>query len=518
MTPTPALRRRWCALLPALALAACSAAHAQQLPVSGLRVPQLAAVDAMLQNYMQGNGISAGMVAIMRHGVAVYRRAFGWQDQLQTRPLRPDSIMRLASVTKPITAAAVRKLISRGDFALNSRVFSIDQPGAGLLDLAPFGVVDDRVKNITVEHLLRHRGGWDREIAGDLTYRETLIASQMALPSPPGREATLSWILGQPLQFNPGAREAYSNIGALALGLVIEKYSGMSYIDFVRQEVFAPLGVSADQLVAGRTFSEDQDPREPFYDHAGDFDPNVFWPTRGAGPSVPAPYGGWDHEARIGQGGVVADPLAILEFLNAHQVNGAGIGGPRPAPGTWRWNHTGGFEGTATLARQRGDGINYVVFFNKDAPASESYAVDMRTMLDAYFDSTLIAWPAIDVTTAPVGASGDFNLDGYIDADDLAHWQPALGRHDGGDADGDGDTDGADFLVWQRAVGAVAATIDSVVIPEPDSATAMLIAVVCGLCEKSRRRCYCSLASVCSSPTAFSTPPTWAANFRASTS
>jgi CubicO group peptidase (beta-lactamase class C family) len=247
----------------------------------------------------------------------------------------------------------------------------------------------------------------------------------MSLASPPGRDATVSWIIGQPLQFNPGAREAYSNIGYLLLGLIVEKYSGKAHIDFLRDEIFAPLGVPPDQILAGRTFPEDQDRREPYYDYAGDIDPNVFWPARGAGPDVPAPYGGWDHEARIGQGGVVASPLALLEYLDDHQVNGSSIGGARVIVDAR--NHTGSLEGTNALARQRADDVNFVVLFNKD-PSTGSYAIDMRTAFDAFFNKPGIAWPSRDITTVDVGEGGDYNSDGFVEADDLLHWRLAFNR------------------------------------------------------------------------------------------
>ena len=388
------------AIICVAALLACShaASIAADLPVTGVRVPEFAELDATMQSYMQSKGITAGMAAVMRNGVPIYHRAFGWDDQAQTIPLQPDAVMRIASVTKPLTAAAVRKLIAAGEFNLNDRVFSLDGPGSGLLDYTSVGAPDARLRDVTVEHLLRHRGGWDRDKAGDLTYRERQIAQAMSIPSPPGRDATVRWIMGQPLQFNPGSREAYSNIGYLLLGLIVEKYSGKPHIDYLREDVFAPLGVPANQLIAGRTFAEDHDPREPYYDSSGDNDLNVFWPAKGAGPSVPAAYGGWDHEARIGQGGIVASPLALLEFLNKHQVNGPAIGGPRPAPGRWRWNHTGELQGTNTLARQRGDGVSFVVFFNKN-PSTGSYATDMRAAFDEFFDQAGVDWPKIDVTT-----------------------------------------------------------------------------------------------------------------------
>src|SRR5690606_15865820 len=228
----------------------------------------------------------------------------------------------------------------------------------------PFGTADPRVNDITVTHLLRHQGGWDRDIAGDHTYRERTIAADMGLSSPPGRDATMSWILGKPLQFTPGTDSAYSNIGYMALGMISEKLTGKDHIDVIRERVFARIGVEPDQIIHGRTFAADQDPREPYYDSTTT-STNVFWPTHSSTRYVRRPYGGWDQEARIGQGAVVASPLAILEFLDNYQVAGNNIGGPRPAPGSWRWSHSGGFAGTSTMATQRGDGINFVIMFNK---------------------------------------------------------------------------------------------------------------------------------------------------------
>ena len=92
-----------------------------------------------------------------------------------------------------------------------------------------------------MNHLLQHTGGWDRDAPGidDLTYKERTIASQMGVPSPPGRDLTLNWILGEPLHHDPGTTYAYSNIGYMALGMIVEKYSGKKHIDFLREDVMA---------------------------------------------------------------------------------------------------------------------------------------------------------------------------------------------------------------------------------------------------------------------------------------
>jgi len=174
------------------------------------------------------------------------------------------------------------------------------------------------------------------------------------------------------------------------LGLVIEEVTGRDYLSYVLETVFEPLGVSPQDLVQGRTFPGDRDAREPWYDYTGT-GTNVFDPT---GPAVRLPSGGWDHEARIAQGGVVAPTRTILEFLDVYQVAGDDIGTRRLGSegSTWRWNHTGSLPGTSTLARQRGDGVNYVVLFNRRPASGTSYSSRIRSEIDAILDAGTIRW------------------------------------------------------------------------------------------------------------------------------
>src|SRR5690606_25327111 len=150
----------------------------QTLPEAGPLVPELTAFDDAMRSVMAQHNISAGVAGIMRDGKLVYRRAFGWDNAARTVPIQEDVIMRLASVTKPLTAATIRNLISDGHIDLNQRVFSLDEPGSGILDHQPFGSsFDPRLKDITVNLLLQHRGGWDRGEVGDWTYNERTIAN-----------------------------------------------------------------------------------------------------------------------------------------------------------------------------------------------------------------------------------------------------------------------------------------------------------------------------------------------------
>ena len=351
--------------------------------------------DALMVEFTEEHEIGAAALGIMKDGEIVYDRAFGWMDRERTIPIRQDVMMRLASVTKPITAATIHELVRGGALDLDALVFDLGQPGGGLLDLTPFPSLGDaRLAEITVRHLLQHRGGWDRDVAGDLTYREIEIAEAMSVPSPPGRENTVRYILGQPLQFDPGSESAYSNIGYLVLGLIIEEVSGQDYLSQVFRKVLAPLGIRSDDVIQGRTLPADRSDREPWYDHYHWVTTNVFDP---GGPPVPWPDGGWDLESRIAQGGLVSTTGAVLRFLDVYQVFGDDIGTRRrrgAEPEGWRWTHTGSLDGTDTWAQHRWDGINYVILLNRRRPPPEtSYVEELSNRITDLLDNTPIAWP-----------------------------------------------------------------------------------------------------------------------------
>ncbi len=376
-------------------------------PVSGTPVPSMAALDVKMIHLMDHEGITAAAMGVMKNGRIVYQRFFGWKDEALSQSLQPDAMMRIASVSKPHTAACIRQLIAAGVISLNDKVFNLGQDGGGLLTMAPFsGLGDARLADITVDHLLRHRGGWDRDTAalGDLTYLEIKIKSDYNQDTPPTRQQTVSWILSQPLQFSPDRDRAYSNIGYLVLGLIVEQYSGQKYLDYLHGQVLSPLGVQSNAVIDGRTFAANHDAREPWYHIQNTDVPDVFATLADlandpADHTVPYPYGGWCHETRISQGGLVATPRALLKYLDVYTVAGDDIGMPRDKPAEpvgWSYVHTGALKaGTQTLAQQWGDGYNFVVLFNKNGKddAGDSFVTVMRDSFRNDVDAGTILVP-----------------------------------------------------------------------------------------------------------------------------
>ena len=137
-----------------------------ELPVQGMPVPELAVFDDIMLDYMDFCSIHTGILGIMKDDRIIYLRSFGYRNEGNTQILPENALMRIASVNKPFTAAAIHHLVRNGEIRLNQRVFTLDPAEDGILDYEPFGggVGDTRLKDIRVIDLLRHRGGWDRDI------------------------------------------------------------------------------------------------------------------------------------------------------------------------------------------------------------------------------------------------------------------------------------------------------------------------------------------------------------------
>jgi CubicO group peptidase (beta-lactamase class C family) len=380
----------------ALVVFLCASSEPASAATSGRPVPGMVIFDTMMTTFMVNNGIEAGVLGIMNEGRIRYLRGFGSLDTDVDMP--ENALVRLASCTKPITAAAMRRLDAQTSIDVTDFAFNLNGNG-GVLNYTPFpSLGDSRLDDITINHLLQHRGGWDRSVAGDLTYMEIDIADDMNVSNPPGRGNTMRWILGQPLQFTPGNRYEYSNIGYLALGLIVSLNTGPGYIGYVHQQVLTPgMWVPATEIVAARTFRADRSGREPWY-RSSESALNVF---DGGLTLVSRPYGGFDVEARLGQGGVIASAAAMLELGNRYHISpGSSIIGlpiDDTNPLTSSESHNGAQSGVNTFLWHRTDDTVVFVFFNRskgEVTGDGHYGSDFINQIDPVLDAgTQFTWP-----------------------------------------------------------------------------------------------------------------------------
>lgn len=341
-------------LLLLLILLAAVAIAADEVPASGRPEPRFAALDAVVLAHRDRCGALAATVAVARGGTILHSRGFGWSDRARRRPVAPDALMRLASCTKPITAALVRRLAAEGDLALDQPVFPLLA-----IPARPGPAADPRGEGATLTHLLTHRGGWDRTTAGDPTWQQSTIGKALGLGRPAGRVEVAAWARAQPLQFSPGERESYSNLGYLLLGLAVERATGRPFADVLQTRLLTPCGL--DDILPARTAPAQRDRREVAYGLEADI----------------------DIEFRIAHGGLVASAPALCKFMAAFRPDGH----PRETGKDVRRIHTGSLPGTTALMLWRRDGLDVAVLFNARASDATSADAAFRAAVDAALDA-----------------------------------------------------------------------------------------------------------------------------------
>jgi CubicO group peptidase (beta-lactamase class C family) len=198
---------------------------------AGFAEDRLQRVYRELEQAAASGAIPGAALLVARGGRAVAPFAVGRQfpDQPESK-VSPDSIFLVASVTKPVVAAAVMLLVERGKLLISDRV----------ADLLPeFG--NRGKENVRVHHLLTHTSGLP-----DMLPENTDLRRQHAPLSEFVRR-----IYDLELDFAPGTRVQYQSAGIALLGEIVERISGMALPAFLRQEFFVPLRMADSSLGAG---------------------------------------------------------------------------------------------------------------------------------------------------------------------------------------------------------------------------------------------------------------------------
>jgi N-acyl-D-amino-acid deacylase len=377
----------------ALAATACARDRPDSdIPMTGIEVPGLRGYDRAFAELLGKYEIPGGAFALAKDGRLVLARGYGWADEEEGQPVQPDSLFRIASLSKPITAAAILRLVEEGQLDLDEQAFHI----LGSLRPAEGAAADPRIYEITIRQLLSHTGGWDREQSFDPMFIPLQAAQAVGAPAPATCETVIRYMLGQPLDDAPGTRFAYSNFGYCVLGRIIEEVTGRPYESYVQAEVLRPAGIARMRI--GRSLLEGRAEGEArYYDYPRGRQVRSVFST---GPQyVPEPYGGFHLEAMAAHGGWIASAIDLVRFALAvdrrspppdvlQPATIALMVAPPPLAeqerassyyalgweveqgrnGTY-WFHAGGLPGTRTWLFRTDDGFVGAVLLNGSANA-----------------------------------------------------------------------------------------------------------------------------------------------------
>jgi CubicO group peptidase (beta-lactamase class C family) len=224
---------------------------------------ELTGLDRRITNYMNKWQFKGVSLAITRNDSLLYAKGYGWADKEKEVKMQPGHIMRMASVSKLITAVGIMVLQDHGKLSIKDTVFG---PSGILKDTLFREIIKDKnYHKITVEHLLRHQGGFYR----DPVFSSRDVKHQMGLDRTPVKEDFYRLVLGRRLKFMPGSWQSYSNFGYMLLSEIIETVSGKPYEKFIKEEVLMPAGCY-DMHIAGNYYEDKRENEVRYYTHEGD--------------------------------------------------------------------------------------------------------------------------------------------------------------------------------------------------------------------------------------------------------
>ncbi len=365
-------------------------------------------LDATIERFMNQWEIKGASLAIMKDGKLIYSKGYGYADEESQTKVDVSHIFRIASISKLITATGIMKLVESDKLSLEDKVFGEN----GILNDTVYQAIrDKRVKEITVEQLLRHKGGFSLRY-GDPMFHPVEIAKKMGVPPPADLNTIIRFVLSKRLGFRPGTSTCYSNVGYGILSKVIEKISGQSYEKYIQDSILIPAGCFDMHL--GNNLCERRYPNEVKY-----YEPTNAELVRacdGRDTLVLRSNGGNNIEELYGAGGWVASPTELLRFLSAIDGNDnypdvltpesvktmtANIYNALPigwmntnSRGDW-WR-SGTLAGTSAMMKHQKDGFSWVFITNTSSWTGSKFPNKIERMMHQALNRVK-SWPERDL-------------------------------------------------------------------------------------------------------------------------
>lgn len=291
-------------------------------------------------------GQFSGVAVLAKNGVPVFQRAYGMADRERHVANNLETAFNLGSINKVFTQIAILQLRAAGKLDLDSTLAKYwpDYPNREV------------ASKITIRQLLRHTSG----IGGNI------------FDSPAGGKRSdirllsdfLPLFVNQPLAFEPGTKNAYSNAGYVVLGLLVQRLSGEDYYAYVREHVFEPVGMTRTG-----SFARDSLPPNTAIGYTrGEEDAPMTSPLRRNSQDLPG------RGSSAGGGYSTAQDLVkFVQALREHRIPSG------PPPGLGIAGGAGGMN--AVVEGDLPGGYDLIVLANLDPPTAERVARMTRTWL-----------------------------------------------------------------------------------------------------------------------------------------
>ena len=186
--------------------------------------PVLPAVQAALTAQVEAGEIAGAVTLVVTRDAILHHAATGLADRAASRPMREDTVFWIASMTKPLTGAAILLLQDEGKLRLE------DPVAKHLPEFAALRTPAGRPANLTIAQVLTHTSGL-AEAPGPAAEAARTLADLVP-----------AW-LAAPMQYEPGARWKYTQSGINVAGRIVERISGLSFDEFLARRLFGPLGM-----------------------------------------------------------------------------------------------------------------------------------------------------------------------------------------------------------------------------------------------------------------------------------
>ncbi|KAL5009994.1 hypothetical protein ScPMuIL_012299 [Solemya velum] len=359
-------------------------------------------LDRVIADFMVEQNIPGAGLAISMNGKMVYQQGYGLAGV--GRLALSTTLFRIASISKTITAIGILRLCQEGKLELHSQVFG---PKGILFEYKPAKSQkgDKRLLKITVRNLLEHSSGWDRDTSGDPVFWRLEYVCQDLDPNSP--EALLRFMMKKKLNFSPGSRYAYSNLGYLVLGMVLERVTGVAYEDYMC-DLLSEVNINRMRVGFSKKRHCEGDEAE-YFNNRDPLVQNSIFPEEGL---VVPQYGAFAMETTGAYGGWVVsavDLIRLLDSLSKCNTERSIIGeaaltlmvekpsyetgqnwyglGLDVQHGGATWGHTGEMDGTSSTFQHHFSGLSWTILFN-----SWSHDSDIDGLIK-YAISTVSIWP-----------------------------------------------------------------------------------------------------------------------------